>query len=80
MSSMIRTIRRRAERVGHYGRGGRGHLQAQDKQDVVEFQKQVNIRLKHIQPVKHQTVDNTSALKHRREPRVVMSWDNTTIS
>lgn len=72
MSSMLRTMRRRIERVGHYGRGGRAHLQAQDRQDLIGFQRQVNTRLKHIQPVKPQSVDNTSALKHKREPRVVI--------
>ena len=72
MSSLLRTMRRRIERVGHYGRGGRAHLQAQDWEDLIDFQRQVNTRLKHIQPVKPQIIDNTSALKHRREPRVVI--------
>lgn len=73
MASMLRTIRRRAQGVMHYGRGGRGYLQSQDSQDLTEYQRQVNIRLNAFQPVKPKIIDNTSALKNNRHPRPVRS-------
>lgn len=65
--SMQRTIRRGIDNVGHYGRGGRSHLQDLDILDVDDHQRKAMI--KRNCPVKGKTINKSNAARNTRVPK-----------